>query len=386
MKRFTLVALSAATIMAQAPAAVVAPPAPVVAATEASAPLAPIHDNLIYGNPALPGSLGYLMITPSDFHGKREAAFQWNGGSAINFSGTGLAVVDQLFAGFESNGGQGQLAAGYLTNLFGAGLRFNIDKQSYSDDNAANGEVTESDTTLAPTSVGVFGSAPVGAMTVYGHLDWGTPVTYGSVTTQTAGGKVTQASRADGISIGGGAISLAKGDNGLSWAVGLELTNASYRPTGVSSDDASSDYLIQQTGNLGKTYSSNGFILAAGFNEAIDYLNGKGDFLAPDWGYQVTLQPTLVTILPIFEHWSVKGGTGLAFSYNSTDSQVGKDAQTDSRIWTAAPDAVVGVRYARGRWAAEAQVANAFLNRGPNFISGQSGDLFGSFAVTANFK
>lgn len=389
VKRIALVAISATAAMAQVPAttatAVAAPVAatPVSYNTAASAPLAPIHDDLVMGNVALPGSLGYLMVTPSDYYGKREAAFQWNGGNTTNFDGTGLAVVDQFFAGFNAVGGQGQLAGGYIAQSFGAGLRMNFDKRGYIADEVAVGQVEEYDSTYAPTAFGVFGSAPLGDITAYGKLDWGTPQNYGTITNRVASGTVTRASRSDLIVLGLGVITAANGDNGLSWGAAIELGQSSTRLSGQDDDDASSMKFVAQTGDLGTTFTADRHILAVGLKESIVYMNSKAD---PDWGYEISLQPTLATVLPVFEHWTVKGGTGLAISYNRADGLIGDDEEIESRLWTATPSAIVGIRYERGRWAAEASVDNGFLNRGPNFVSGATGNLFGSFAVTANFK
>ena len=386
MKRITLLALSATVAMAEAPAAA---PAAAEATEASSAPLAPIHDNLVFSNPALPGSIGTLMLTPTDFYGKREAAFQWDGSTGVNFDGTGLAVVDQYFTGFSSVGEHGQLAGGYITQQFGAGLRLNVHKISYSNDDAAfpADPVKEAHYTYAPTGLGLFGSVPMGDRTAYGHVDYSTPAAYYDTTFKTATDNVTHASRADSISIGAGLQGPAMGDKGISWTIALELAYNRYRNAGVSDDDAEKVYFMLQTAGIGKTFSSGGYILATGLNEAIGYRNGKGGRVdRPDWGYGVYLTPTLATILPVFEHWTVKGGTGLEISYSSYDPTVGEPAHVTGLILSANPSALFGVRFEHGRWAAEAQVMNAFLNHGPNFVSGQAGDLFGSFAVTANFK
>ncbi|HQF55633.1 MAG TPA: hypothetical protein PK208_11005 [Fibrobacteria bacterium] len=386
MKRIALVALSATAAMAQVPAttttAVAAPVAatPVSYNTEASAPLAPIHDDLIMGNPAIPGSIGYLLVTPSDYYGERKAAFQWNGGNTAHFDGTGLAVVDQFFAGFAAAGAQGQLAGGYIAPAFGAGLRMNFDKRGFAAD---VGPTEEYDSTYAPTSFGLFGSAPLGDFTAYASLDWGTPADYGTLTTRSAAGSNTTASRSDELAIGFGLVTPANGDNGLSWTAEIDLARSKTRASGEDDDDAEVLYSIEQTGSIGTTFSAERHILAVGLNEMIGYYNSKS---APDWGYTVELQPTLSTILPVFERWTLKGGTGLALAYNRADYLAGDDEVVFSRLWSATPVAIVGIRYERGRWAAEASVDNGFLNRGPNFVSGASGNLFGSFAVTANFK
>ncbi len=386
MKRISLLALSTTMAIAQAPAPVAAAPA---TPTGATAPLAPIHDDLILGNPALPGSIGYLMITPSDFYGKREAAFQWSGSGASSFDGSGLAVVDQFFTGFSAAGDHGQIAGGYLTPGFGVGLRLNVHKTSYNNDDATVADpAKEAHHTYAPTGLGLFGSMPFGGLTAYGHVDYSTPENYGDSTWVTATDNVTRASRRDSVSVGAGLMSPALGDKGISWSLGLDLAYNRYRAEGVSDEDAEKVYYVLQTGSIGKTWSTGGYILAAGVNEALSYRNGKGGRGdRPDWGYGVYLTPTLATILPIFESWDLKGGTGLELHYKSHDPQVGETAHTYGEMLSATPVGLFGLRFEHGRWAAEAQVANAFLSNGPHLISGTpTGGLFGSFAVTANFK
>ncbi len=407
MKRISLVALSATAAMAQVPATTAAAVAAPVAATpvsysgSAAAPLAPIHDDLIMGNPALPKSLGYLLVIPSDYYGKREAAFQWNGGNTTTFNGAGLAVIDQFFTGFDVNGGQGQLAAGYVDQAFGVGLRVNLDQTGFAADSANRPVgVKEADSTLAPTSFGLFGSAPVGDLTVYGHLDWGTPVGHASYVFQVGNTTQDHSSRSDALSLGFGVSTPALGDAGLSWDAGLDLVYSNYRPMGVNADDSYTWYNLTQTASIGKSFSSQGFVLAAGLNEVFDYSNALGgDWQgyspnhnlntysdSSDWNYSIALVPTLSTVLPVFEHWTVKGGAGLPLVYQRQDVLAGDDQIVYSRLWSATPVAVVGVRYERGRWAAEAALDNGFLNRGPYFVSGSDGDMFASFAVTANFK
>jgi len=429
VKRISLVALSATAAMAQAPKAaapVAAPaaapaPAPVAysapvsyasapaaseAASESSAPLAPIHDALILGNPALPSSIAWVLTAPSDFAGgKREAAFQWNGGPG----GEGIAIIDQYYGAFSANGTQGQLAGGYINSAFGAGLRFNFEKTSFASDTTnATLRVTEQNTTVAPTSFGLVGSLPLAGLTVFGHIDWGTPTTYGSTTNKLVLANATTttsaSSRSDALTLGVGAASEAKGDRGLSWNAGAEFGYSASRAAGVSSDDVHPRYTLDLSGNAGRTFSADKFILAPGLSGTLGYWNEFGgtdiNYAAghtfrgnADYGYSFALIPNLSTILPVFEHWFLKGCAYGGISYQYEDVLKGPKTNGYGEFQTTGPGGIVGVRYERGRWAAEALVSNSFLSNGPYLISGNPTNdaaggtgMFASFGVTANFK
>gem|GEM_PF-1295141 len=440
MKRISLLALSATAAMAQAPKAtapVAAAPAPApvaapvsysapsmaatTAATESSAPLAPIHDALVFGNPALPTSIAWVLTAPSDFAGgKREAAFQWAGGSP-SFNGTAIAIIDQYYGAFAANGDQGQLAGGYISSAFGAGLRFNFRKTGFSSDStSAVPRVVEQDSTFSPTSFGLVGSMPLAGLTVFAHLDWGTPETYGSSNTKSVAGNTTastsSSSRSDLIALGAGVASAAMGDAGLSWKANLELGYSSTRPAGVSSDDVHPRYTADLTGNVGRTFTADRFILAPGMLATLGYWNEYGNTSAnfapnhqyrgnADYGYSFALVPNLSTILPVFEHWTVKGTAFAGLEYKHEDALARDKSNGYGLFQTTGPGGILGVRYERGRWAAEAQVNSAVLSNGPYFITGSGNTVsetvgsgatastitysqpaLVSFAITANFK
>jgi hypothetical protein len=394
LKRITLLALSATVAMAEAPVA--ANTAATEATETSSAPLAPIHDDLVFGNPALPKSIAWVLVAPSDLANQRAAAFQWNGG-ASTFAGTGVAILDQYFGAFDANGNQGELVGGYTTTKFGAGLRTNFRKTSFSSDTVnATPRVVEQDSTFAPTSIGAFGSMPFGDLTVFAHVDWGTPNNYGSVTNKSRLGEATtttnSSNRSDEVTLGLGAATEAKGDRGLSWNSDLEL--GYYRDR---TDQPYSTYTLDLVGNIGKSFSADKFILAPGLQGKLGYWNGRGgdniNFAAghqfrgdADYGYSFGLVPNLATVLPVFTHWTIEGCAFAGFEYLYEDALRGDKSNGYGLFQSTGPGGSVGVRYERGRWAAEAQVLNGFLSRGPYFLSGSGGNMLASFALTLNLK
>lgn len=396
MKRISLLALSATTAMAQAPAATTAAAAPVATTAASTAPLAPVHDDLVFGNPAISPSIAWVLVAPSDMANQRVAAFQWDGG-ASTFSGTGLAIIDNYFGAFDANGDQGELVGGYTTTQFGAGLRTNFRKTGFESDTInATPRRVEQDSTFAPTSIGVFGSIPLNGLTVFGHVDWGTPRDYGSTVTKSRVGDATttvsNSQRFDALTLGLGAATEAKGDRGLSWNADLEL--GYYRDR---TDKVYSSYTMDVIGNVGTTFTADRFILAPGMLAKLGYWNGRGqdniDFApahnyrgSADYGYGFELVPNLSTILPVFTHWSIKGCAFAGFEYQHEDVLKGEKSNSYGLFQTTGPGGSVGVRYERGRWAAETQVANAFLSRGPYFLSGADGNMFIAFALTLNLK
>lgn len=421
MKRFALLALTG-SVFAQVPVAptpVGAPTAPASTAPAQAvpqnpAPLAPVHDQLVEFNPALPGSFASLLVTPHDYFGERAVAFQWNGGSS-SFAGTGLVVTDRLFAGFDVAKGDGVFSGGYTQRTWGAGLRFAFDRGSMTQDSAANSYIKSADTTNPVDGFGVFGSMALkDNMKAYAHIDWYTPVAFLATNRETYTGvgvaSLSTSTRADAFALGGGIRSEAKGPRGISWNLALDYANYNLRASGQSADSTHPMHTFHELGQIGKSLVADGFILAGGLDQKFIYANGLGggpvdangnggvsdtaNFIGPDWSYWVIIEPTLSVILPIYENWTLKGGTRIGLQYSKYDARLGDKETVHSSLGTTAPTGSLGLRYDRGgRWAAEAQVSNHFLSNGPYFISGAetkdantNGGLFGSFALTVSFK
>lgn len=395
MKRISLVALTATAAMAQVPA--VSTPAASSAsagttAGEIAAPLAPVHDELVQWNPAVPRSIGALVQTPSLFLGQRAAAFQWDGGAA-SYNGVGLAVVDQFFTGFNSVEGKGNLAGGYIASGFGVGANLHFQKEWTETDVGVDRSTS---TSLKPSGFGVFGSMGRNDLLLYGHADWYTPIDY----TKTTVDDNETGNRGDAIKVGIGAKTAPKGDLGISWNAALDYAYYEYRTSGTNSSKTKPLHTIHQLGQLGKTFSADGFVLAAGVDEKLGYYNALGTapdtgnsitnigsaIDGPDYGYEFSIEPTLAIIIPIFERWTLKGGAKGGLHFKSSDELAGDDYDGAGELLTNDPTGSVGIRYSRSRWAAEAQITKGFLNRGPYFVSGSGDDMFASFAITANFK
>lgn len=420
MKRISLLAI-AGSVWAQVPAPQPIQPQPlpqpqpvapyVVQPTAPAnpAPLAPIHDVLVEGNPAIERSMAALLVTPHDFFGQRAAAFQWNGGTSA-FQGTALAVADRVFAAFDYSAPVGNLTGGYTARQWGIGGRLALNREGVStSDSLSATNIKTVDSSLVPTGIGIFGSIELQQkLEAYAHIDWYTPTNYGSVEGDIYTGanktSFSSASRSDAIKLGAGVRTEAKGNRGYSWNVSLDFAQYNFRNTTQSSDSTYPLYTIHQLGQLGKTIQVDGFVLGMGVDERIDYANGLGGstdtsltlggtanhryYVGPDWGYAVSLEPTLSIIVPIFENWTLKGGARTGIGYRSADPVEGEKALDYTQLATEVPTGSLGVRYDRGsRWAAEAQVSNAFLSNGPYFISGTgTTGIMTSFALTVNLK
>lgn len=362
------------------------------------------------GNPAVDRSFANVVVTPHDYFGQRAAVFQWNGG-ADSYQGNAIAVCDKVFAAFDKSANVGNLTGGYMARAWGAGARIAFNRMSIStSDSLDNPNTLENDSTFAPSGYGVFGSMALqNKMTAYARLDWTTPSNYGHVKSDTYVGTnrtTTEfSSRADGIHLGGGVRSEAKGPRGYSWNFGLDYANYSYRASGQPSDSTHPVHTFHQLGQIGKTVEADGFVLAMGLDEKFTYANGRGGaydtsfatgnvaniyfYQAPDWRYWLTLEPNLAVIVPLFENWTVKGGARTGITYTSVDPYPGEKEMNVSILTTASPTGSLGLRYSRGgRWAAETQVSNQFLTNGPYFISGGAGTagLLTSFALTVSLK
>lgn len=419
MKRYALLAL-AGSAMAQvpapaptlAPAPVPAPVAPVDGAKNL-APLAPIHDVLLQGNPAVDGSIALAVSTPHDFYGQRAAAFQWAGGTS-DFQGNAIAVCDKVFAGFDVYKNFGNLTGGYMTRTWGAGARLTFNRYTAStSDSITNPNLLEADSSYSPTSIGAFGSMALeNKQEAYARIDWFTPSSYGSRKTDTyVGANRTSSevsSRADGFHVGGGVRTEAKGPRGYSWNVALDYANFNVRNSGQPSDSTFTVHTIHELGQLGKTVEADGNVLAMGVDQRFILANGRGGsadtsytvvtagrpgavaYQSPDWRYWVTIEPNLAVIIPIFESWTLLGGAKTGLVYTRWDEEVGEKGLSEARLTTTAPTGNVGVRYAKpgARWAAEAEVSSELLSNGPYFVTGAgtTKPALMSFAVTVGIK
>ncbi|MBK9579958.1 MAG: hypothetical protein IPO40_23070 [Fibrobacteres bacterium] len=420
MKRFALLAI-AGTAIAQVPAPAPAPvPAPVEAPVTGGniAPVAPIHDDLINGNPAIDRSIGGVMLTPNLYYGERAAAFQWNGSSASSFAGSGVAIVNQVFAGFTalptagipSNGQLGELALGYLRKDWGLGLRYSRFNRAF----AAGTDSADLKTRVEvypPTTMGLFGSFGLqNKLTGFARIDYSTPsLEYTQETARTpAVGSITTKSRSDSLGVQVGVISEAKGNRGISYVGSLGFGQKVTRASGQDDKEQLEAVYFEEKIGIGRSFSAEGVVFGAGLNQRLVMANAKGVpqgtaltgfnnydpafYSLPgdstDWSILSEISPNMCIIIPVFENWTLKGGTSLTSRVVMLDALAGDDAMVYSRGGYYSADGQLGIRYAKvgARWAAEAQVQNAFLTRGPNFVSGAAGNLFASLAVTANFK
>lgn len=423
MKRFALLAL-AGTAIAQVPAPAPAPvPAPVEATATGGniAPVAPIHDDLIYGNPAIDASIGGVMLTPNKYQGQRAAAFQWNGGSASSFSGSGLAIVNNVFAGFSTlrrtqlgdtifSRNLGQLELGYLSKRWGLGVRYSRYNRAFAAGTDSADLKTRSEV-LPPTSMGLFGSMGVqNNLTAFGRIDYGTPnleYTEESARTTTIG-SVTTKTRSDSLGLMIGVVSEAKGNRGLSYIGSLGYGQKVYRASGQDDKEQLEAVYFEEKIGIGRSFAAEGVVFLAGLNQRFLLANAKGlpqgtrltgftnydptfyNLLgdSTDWAFFSEISPTMSIIIPVFENWTLKGGSSLTSGVVMLDALQGDDAMIYSKGGYYSANGRLGIRYAKAgaRWAAEAQVENSFLNNGPYFVSGAGGAMFASLAVTANFK
>ncbi|MEK7391306.1 MAG: hypothetical protein AAB214_01965 [Fibrobacterota bacterium] len=402
MKRISLLALSATAAMAQAPkatapvAAATAPApvaapvsyaaapvsyAPAAATTEAaSAPLAPISGRLLQLHPGAPVGVEDVLLVPSSSAGQKAVAFEWADSSQTQ----AYVLWNNIFAAAQITGGaaadaQTIASFGYMTPAFGAGL--SIATRDTSWETVQSVKTTE---TRALTQLKLFGSATLPSMDVYGSIQRVLKAAY----TVADNGDVTvhPAPRHEQFLAQVGARQYpAANAEGLAWNATV-TGGLDYNRTAVGQKNLST-LIAYLDGQVGYVFISEGITFLPGLDAYLHYSNGPR---SPDYSLVGNVSPYAAVLLPLFDHWVLKGGARYAFEQTLIDNQQGDPSVFNDHQLITGTSGNFGVRYERKRWAVEAQLGNKLLTKGPAIISGNDGtdayNLFASLGLTVNLK
>jgi hypothetical protein len=384
VKRFTILALTATAVMAQVPAT--AAPAPVaapvayapVATAAEEAPLAPISMQLLQNHPGAPTGVEDVLLVPSANAGQKAVAFEWSGANdaqayvlwknyfaAAQYTGAAAATDAQTIASF-----------GLMNPAWGAGVSLAY-RDSTREDAASNQQTTY----RALSQAKLFGSMAWDGKDVYGALLWQKPTD--NVVTTPANGSANTDPRTDLVLLDAGVRKYpAAGVEGSAWNGLVTLGYAYDRPAGEKNPMI---WVANLDGQYGYVLITDGINFLPGIDAYVHYTNGFAD---PDYRSAFGVSPYAALILPLYEHWTLKGGARYAVEQTLNDVQQGKPSTFEDHGLITNTTGNVGLRYTRNRWAVEAQIGNGLLTHGPYLISGGAGtgDLFASLALTVNLK
>lgn len=361
------------------------------AAAAPEAPLAPINTSLLQGNPAAPTSIDDVLLVPSASAGQKGAAFEWADKSHTQ----AYVLWDKFFAAAQytpvtRNDSAAQTIAsfGYMSPGFGVGVSLAY-RDHLTEDVDANKTITAQEFSQAK----VFASVGTSALDLYGSLVWADPKAnvYADYDNK-------YLNRADSLALQVGVRHApVAGAEGFAW-------NANVTPAVKYVRDAGSKgeyiWLFAANAQIGYVFQVDGIQFLPGVDGFLDYENGKGytvnvinDSLfgltgdSPDYAGVIGLAPSLAISVPLFEHWTLAGGAKYSVYQTLVDRLAGSPSHFDDDALISNATGSLGLRYARDRWAAEAQIANAFLSNGPQFISGTTtSGLMASFGFTVNLK
>jgi len=382
VKRFTILALSATALAVHAAPATAATTAPAPAATYAApatdeAPLAPVSTQLLQNHPGAPLSIDDVLLVPSASAGQKGVAFQWADGNNTQ----AYILWDKYFAAAQYTGGADSAAKtiasfGLMNPDWGAGLAF-----AYAD------HYTEPTTTNPNRTVRqefsqakLFGSTGWEGKDVYASLLWEKPTP--NVTTDPSAPTDVQS---DSVLLSVGIRKYpATGVEGLAWN-GMFNTGYKYgRNDGAAVAGGETVFLASLGGQVGYVFISNGIQFLPGVDAFVNYKNGVAN---PDYLIGFGASPYAAIILPLYEHWTLKGGARYVVEQTVADYAQGKPSLFNDDAMITNTQGSVGLRYEHSRWAVEAQVGNGILSSGPYLISGTpAGNLFASLALTVNLK
>lgn len=411
MKRTSLSLLAAvgAAMAAPAPAPVPAPtpvvatPAPVAVAEPVAyaapvstvangpaAPASPATNTMIQRNIALSGGIDAMSYVPHKYADKSFASFQWSGTN----SAEAWAAFDTWATSFRINQGAGDLAGYWLTPDLGLSAIVSMRRQRTVSDvtsEPAPGAdlhvVTTEDTVLAFDGLELGASVPRGDMHLYASLrarslgsgDFEEETEASAPGFDTSFSEAT-ASRNFRAGFTVGARTYAS-PNGSAWQAQLSYDYDHLRASGAK--DANIVHRLRLSGRWGQRKDIDGYAIAYGVNPLLSHVDAKSN---PDVRDTISLPPNVAIEIPLFQNWTLKGGATLPLVMIYDDAVAEDDEGSVWSLSTNAPTGNVGVRYGRGRWAAEAVVSSAFLSNGPWFLSGQpTPGALAQFALVANF-
>lgn len=352
------------------------------AAVAPEAPLAPINTSLLQWHPGAPISIDDVLLAPSASAGQKGAAFEWANANNVQ----AYVLWDKFFAAAEyapgsNTAGEAPLAEtrasfGVMTPGLGLGLSL-----AYRDST-----VDDSDSTVPKSShhytfsqARLFGSVGIQGMDLYGSLVW---AKYPKATV-TSGDNVTD--RYDSVMLQVGARQAPTvGAEGLAWNV--YVTPGFLYQRNHSSDTAGNyTWLLNLDGQLGYVFQVDGIEFLPGVDAYWHHKNA----VSPDYLNTFGVSPYAAISVPLFEHWTLKGGARFRAEQTFNDYKKGNNTSYADEGIISNTVGSVGLRYARDRWALEGQLANGFLAGGPYFISGNDNnksDLVASLGFTVNLK
>ena len=408
MKRLSVLSLVATAAFAQthatapaAPAAPVAPavaPATTVAASGIEAPYAPVSASLLQGNAAAPTGIEDVLLAPHASAGLKAVGFNWANAnqSEAYILWNKLFAAAQVTPAAVGAKAETQASFGLMTPGYGAGVTL-----AFSDATTEDLQAVKKTNTYSFTQAKLFGSLPMFGGDLYGNLTWaksdlGT-TKYVSEKTDTTGWTATLPSvpvtekksdviteRYDSLMISAGLRKYpAANVEGLAWNVALGLGTQYARQPGSEADN---NWLLNLDAQIGYIAIVDGVSFLPGAAVSWHHANSTG-YEFNDYANTWDLTPSVAVIVPIVEHWTLKGGAAFTIEQTLNDGQTPGDPSTfDDHTTIQNTKGNFGVRYARDRWAAEAGVNNGFLNHGPYFISGSGSDLFYTLGFTLNLK
>ncbi len=380
---------------APAPAPVAVAPAPTTAST---APVTPATNRMVQSNIALPGGINALSYVPHRYAGKQFAVFQWAQAGGTEAWG----AFDNWATNFHLNGGLGDLAGYWMTPDMAVGAVVNFHRAGewlYYEDEFTVGTnkikttyESNSDTALVLDGLELVYSQPYGDLAVFANAHFrsaGNTFTADSSVKVSGGGAGVDTSISDewsGVQRRGGLTLGARsfaGANGSAWQA--QLTWDVLYTRAQPGDDEVYTHYVRAYGRWAKRRDvENGLIIGYGINPEFLMIDGEE---TPDVRAGLLLPPNLALELPLFQNWTLKGGATLPVRFVYNDTEVGDNENVTWTLTSEAPVGNLGLRYGRGRWAAEAGVTNGFLNNGPYFLSGvQDAGTLVNFALAVDLK
>ena len=269
-----------------------------------------------------------------------------------------------------------------MGETFGAGLMLEFNK--FDQETVAGGVTTTNERTEVGDAYGIFGSVNLGFINIFGDINRETSP-FPTVSAAADDESVTN-------NILVGAMMDTKGEGSHALGGALIMSQSSYDLESTGADGSSMSAALAVFHGVPLVYNDD-FGVFMGSNSLFSYSSEEQNTPAnvDGSGFEIMISPNMGVQKKLGKGFEgTMGGSVNLINYQSetTDDTV---TETDLSVLnmefpgsSGSGDLGFGLRWTKGNFAVEGELATAFLLNGPNFIGGGTG-LFGSVGVAAGF-
>ncbi len=366
-----------------------------MAMAEDPAPRVPSYGSVMQSNAAVDFTVADYLVRPHLINelqyvtgytgsaGFIDAAFSFNG-AGINWFG-GMENNPRTAALLGSTNVSRIKAGLAIGSAFGAGLLYEFNKISTSDNSGATPDVS---TTNAGDAYGAFGSMGLGSISIFAEVSRVTGPA-ASVTTETDA--LTDEDKNTSTNIIVGAVKDTEGEGSHALAATLSLALFSQEFENPTANQSAMNIGLNINHGVPLKYNDQmavfvGSIINLGYSSST---NEVPDPDAESSGYLFSLAPNMSFQKVLGKGFEISmGGSVNMLTYASGTTDPGENTTSGLETGFNGPstgDLSFGLRWAKENFAIEGELSKALILNGPDFIGGTGPGVLGSGGVSLSF-